>query len=175
MALVTADLESHLVAVDADSGRVLKRISTSPGPRSVECERLRTGPRRPYGVRQAQPRRRARLEVVAEIGGLREPRYTAMHPAEPLAYVSDSRRQSVVVVDLARHIIVGHAAVPGPARHLSLSPDGKLLWVALGSKAARIAILDAADPRRPGPPPLRCRRRSPRTTSSGRRVASTCG
>ena len=39
---------------------------------------------------------------------------------------------------------------PSPARRgISLSPDGGLLWVALGGRASRIAILDAADPRRP--------------------------
>ena len=36
VALVTADLESHLVAVDTGSGRVVKRIPVSPGPRSIE-------------------------------------------------------------------------------------------------------------------------------------------
>ena len=36
VALVTADLESHLVAVDTSSGRIVKRIPVSPGPRSIE-------------------------------------------------------------------------------------------------------------------------------------------
>jgi hypothetical protein len=35
-ALVTADLESHVVAVDLNTGKVLRRIATAPGPRSIE-------------------------------------------------------------------------------------------------------------------------------------------
>ena len=35
VALVTADLESHVAALDVSSGRVVKRIRTAPGPRSV--------------------------------------------------------------------------------------------------------------------------------------------
>ena len=149
VALVTADLESHLVAVDVDSGRVLKRIPTAPGPRSVEA-----GSFGQALVAHTQDGRlsivdTARLVVVGEIGGLGAPRYSAMHPAERLAYVSDSKGQSVAVVDLAQRAVAARVAVPGPARHLSLSQDGGLLWVALGSTAGRIAILDTADPLRP--------------------------
>ena len=36
LALVTADLESRLVAVELSSGRVLRHIETAPGPRSIE-------------------------------------------------------------------------------------------------------------------------------------------
>ena len=115
VALVTADLESHLVAVDVDSGRILERIPTAPGPRSVEAA--------PSGRRSSPIRRTAglsivdtaRLAVVGEIGGLGEPRYTAMHPSERLAYVSDSKRGSIVVVDLDRRR--SSRASPFPARH----------------------------------------------------------
>ena len=52
------------------------------------------------------------------------------------------------------------------------SPDGRTLWTALGTKAARVAVLDTSDPRRPtlvrtiSPPVPRPRRRlRPRRTS----------
>ncbi|HEX5899199.1 MAG TPA: hypothetical protein VFY32_07340, partial [Solirubrobacteraceae bacterium] len=35
------------------------------------------------------------------------------------------------------------------ARHLSLAPDGRALWVALGSSARAIAVVDLSDPLRP--------------------------
>ena len=41
-----------------------------------------------------------RSTVVGEIGGLGEPRYTAMHPTERIAYVSESKRGAVAVIDL---------------------------------------------------------------------------
>ena len=148
VALVTADLESHLVAVDVDSGRILERIPTAPGPRSVEAGVFGQALVAHTAHGRLSIVDTARLVVVEEIGGLGEPRYTAMHPSERLAYVSDSKRGSIVVVDLDRRAVVSRVAVPGPARHLSLSPDGARLWVALGSTARRLAVLDTADPRR---------------------------
>lgn len=111
-ALVTADLESHVVAVHLGSGRTLARIATSPGPRSIErvgnvavvahtasgALTLIDGPT---------------LAVRWVIRGLHEPRYTA-------------------------------------ARHVSLDHTGRRLWTALGTRAARIAVVDvrqAASPR----------------------------
>ena len=48
---------------------------------------------------------------------------------------------------MARARIVGRTRVGGPARHVTVS--GKTLWVALGSKAELVAVLDLADPTRP--------------------------
>jgi hypothetical protein len=35
------------------------------------------------------------------------------------------------------------------ARHLTIAPDGRTLFAALGSKASEVAVLDATDPRHP--------------------------
>ena len=149
VALVTADLESHLVAVDTSSGRIVKRIPVAPGPRSIE----RHDSGRVLVAHTAFGRvsvlDAASLTVVGQVSGLGEPRYAAMHPTERLAYVSDSKRNAVAVIDLAGLRIVGRALVPGPARHLSLSADGLRLWVALGPKATHVAILDLSAPRSP--------------------------
>lgn len=149
VALVTADLEAHLVAIDLSTGRVVERIRTEPGPRSIESS--------PFGTAVVAHTTRGRISIVdvatltvrGVIADLGEPRYTAVHPADPLAYVTDSRGHEVVTIDLARRTIVGRTPVPGPARHLSLSPDGRVLWTALGTKADRVAILDLADARAP--------------------------
>jgi hypothetical protein len=53
------------------------------------------------------------------------------------------------VVDASQGRVVGRAHVPGPARHLAVSRDGRTIWTALGTAAARLAVLDASDPRRP--------------------------
>lgn len=149
VALVTADLESHVAVVDLETGRVRSRLETAPGPRSIESVHgldavvahtasgvvslLAT---RPLGLRR-------------ELDGFGAPRYTAAHPRLRIAYVTDSAAEQVVVLDVERARVVGRAQVPGPARHLSISPDGRTLWAALGSKAERVALLDASDPRRP--------------------------
>lgn len=148
VALVTADLESHVVALDLATGRVVKRIRTVPSPRSIESS--------PFGqvvvahtpIGALSILDAATLSVRGVVGALREPRYTAMHPGEALAYVTDSGRAEVVTVDLERARIVHRTHVPGPARHLSID-GGTTLWAALGSKAERVAVLDLSDPRRP--------------------------
>jgi hypothetical protein len=93
------------------------------------------------------------------VTGLRAPRYTGFHPTRfpsdadeygrPLAYVTDSARGEVVTLDVVRGRILWRTPVPGPARHVSVSPRGDALWTALGSRAERIAVLDLEDPRRP--------------------------
>jgi sugar lactone lactonase YvrE len=45
--------------------------------------------------------------------------------------------------------VIWRTRVPGPARHISISPDGRTIWTSLGTAAARVAVLDASDPRRP--------------------------
>lgn len=72
-----------------------------------------------------------------------------MHPTERIAYLSESKRGAVAVVDLVRFRVVGRVHVPGPARHLSLSADGLHLWVALGTKATHLAVLDVSTARSP--------------------------
>lgn len=149
VALVTADLEAHIVAIDTATGRILKRIQTVPGPRSIESNG--------FGQALVAHTIRGRLSVIdvatlrveGEIGGLGEPRYTAMHPFERIAFVSDSKRNEVAVVDLVARKVVRRIQVPGPARHLSLDAQGSRLWTSLGSKARTIAVLDVSEPTMP--------------------------
>jgi DNA-binding beta-propeller fold protein YncE len=148
VALATADLDSHVVALDVTTGRVVKRIRTVASPRSIETS--------PFGhvvvahtpIGALSVLDAATLSVRAVLRGLGEPRYTAMHPTEPLAYVTDSSRREVVTADLDRTRIVHRTRVPGPARHVSVD-DGTTLWTSLGSAAERIAVLDLSEPRRP--------------------------
>jgi len=148
VALVTADLESHVVALELASGRVVKRIPTAAGPRSLESSpfgQVVVGhvPAGAVSILDATT-----LSVRAVLGGFGKPRYTAMNAAEPLAYVTDSELGEVVTIDLDRRAVVHRTRVPGPARHVSVG-SGNALWTALGSAADRIAVLDLADPRRP--------------------------
>ncbi len=149
-ALVTADLESHVAVLDLDTTRVVSRFRTAAGPRSIESVGGTTAivAHTEIGV----------VSILALVGGIglraeldsfEEPRYTAVHPRRPLAYVTDSAREEVVVVDAEEGLVVGRTRVPGPARHVSISRDGRTIWTALGTTAARVAVLDASNPRRP--------------------------
>jgi DNA-binding beta-propeller fold protein YncE len=154
LALVTADLESHVVVLELDTGRPRASIRTGPGPRSIESVqgRFAVVAHTQHGVvsliSDARPLD-SRLRVRREIEAFAAPRYTAAHPSGALAYVTDSTNEEVVALDVTRGKVLWRTAVPGPARHVSLSPDGRTLWTSLGSTARQIAVLDTGDPRRP--------------------------
>jgi DNA-binding beta-propeller fold protein YncE len=67
-----------------------------------------------------------------------------------IAYVTDSAAEEVVTLDVSgKGRVLWRTRVTGPARHISISPDGSTIWTALGNAASEIAVLDAGDPRRP--------------------------
>jgi DNA-binding beta-propeller fold protein YncE len=149
VALVTADLESHVLVLDLDRTAVVGRIRTGPGPRSIESahDRVALVAHTEHGVvTLIDALTRA---VRAELDTFASPRYTAVHPTWAIAYVTDSAREQVVTVDVDRGRVLARTSVPGPARHISISRDGRLLWTALGTKADRVAVLDVSDPQRP--------------------------
>ncbi len=148
LALVTADLDSEIIAVDLSNGDVHSRLKTPADPRSIES----VGERSALVAHTEGGRLTlvdGRLRVRPIVGELEAPRYTAVSPGRRLAYVTDSERREVVVVDLAGRRIIGRTAVGGPARHLGIDRAGSRLWVALGSNAPAIAVLSLAEPRRP--------------------------
>ena len=121
LVLVTADLASHIVVVDAATGRVRRRIATREAPRAIE----RVG-------RSARswrtPRRASSASSTATTGactkvlsGFQHPRYVAVHPRQEFAYVTDSEAGEVVVIDLRRKTVVRRLDVGGagaPRLHL---------------------------------------------------------
>ena len=178
LAFVTADTEAHVVVVALGDGRVVRRVATADDPRGIQA-----GPgghvvvahpaagavslltARPPGVRRV-------------LRGLGAPRYAAIAPDGAHAFVTDGARGEVVVVDLRRGRILAGVEVGAGARHVTLDPAGRMLWAALGSSAAAIAVVDVADPLHPR---LRRRVRPPflahdvAFSPSGRRVWVTAG
>jgi DNA-binding beta-propeller fold protein YncE len=141
VALVTADLESHLVAVDVERGKAFRHVRTLPYPRSIETVGA--------GAVVAHPERGVvtivdgpRLSVVHVLRGFEQPRYTAAHPGGRYAFVTDAGRGEIVVVDVVAGRVLARAAVGPLARHVTIDQAGKRLAVALGSKAKEIVIVD---------------------------------
>jgi DNA-binding beta-propeller fold protein YncE len=148
LGLVTADLERKLVVVDLWGGSVRGTIPTLQGPRSIETVgNHAVVAHSEIGVLTIVDTRRLRIGHV--IRGLREPRYTAAHPDGRHAFVTDATLGEVVTVDVLRGKIVGRSAVGARARHVTIDPHGRRLWIALGSKAERIAVVDVREPARP--------------------------
>jgi DNA-binding beta-propeller fold protein YncE len=145
-ALVTADTEAHVAVVHLPGGRVERSIATLAGPRSIEsvgrtalvCHTTEGA----VSLLDAVDRRIRRV-----LRGFAEPRYVAGSRDGRLAYVTDSGRGEIAVVDLTRSRVVQRTPVGGPARHVTAF--GRTLWTSLGTKAERIALLDLADPARP--------------------------
>jgi hypothetical protein len=81
-------------------------------------------------------------------------------------------------VDLERRAVVRRVAVGALARHITLDPSGRVVWIGLGSSAAEIAVVSVADPRHPRPlrrvrPPFLAH--DVGFSPSGRRVWVTAG
>ena len=150
IALVTADEESRLVAVDLATGRVLTHVPTLAYPRSIEA----VGDAAVVAHSELGAVSVVRdLSVVRVLRGFGEPRYTAAHPDGRHAFVTDAVRGEVVALDVVRARVVGRARVGVRARHVTISPAARTLWIALGSKAEEIAIVDVS--RVGGPRPVR--------------------
>ncbi|HEY2542474.1 MAG TPA: hypothetical protein VGH92_05425 [Gaiellaceae bacterium] len=144
--LVTADLEAHLVALDT-AGRVVARVPTPTFPRSIESVGdVAVVCHSEIGAVSIVDRA---LRVRHVLHGFGEPRYTAGHPDGRHAYVTDARRGQLAVVDVLAGRVVGWTDVGHLARHITLDPDARTLWVALGSKAAEVAIVDVRERTRP--------------------------
>ena len=149
LVLATADTEAHVVVVGLGRGKVQERLATVEDPRSID-----SGPgghvvvaHPAAGALSLLTMRPARVRRV--LRGLGAPRYAAITRDGRHAFVSDGPRGELVVVDLRRGRIVAGVEVGAGARHLTLDPAGRTLWVALGSSAAFIAVVDVSDPLRP--------------------------
>src|SRR5205085_6150490 len=71
------------------------------------------------------------------------------HPDGRHAYVTDAARGELVALDLLRGRVAGREAVGPRARHVTIDPAGHTVWVALGSKAEEVAVVDVRDAARP--------------------------
>jgi DNA-binding beta-propeller fold protein YncE len=148
VALVTADTQARVAVVDLSTGKILRSIATAAGPRSIESVNGNVAVvcHTAHGlVTLIGPS----LQTRRVLGAFKEPRYTAAAANGRNAFVTDSGRHEVVTIDVLHGRVVARVAVGGPARHVSLAPDNKSLWVSLGSKAEEVAVLDVSHPLRP--------------------------
>src|SRR5215211_6734434 len=148
LALVTADTEAHVAVVSLASHRVLRRLGTIDGPRSIQSagDVAIVGHSAAGAVTllEGRPPRVRRV-----LRGFEQPRYTAFAPDGRHAFVSDSGSGEMAVIDLGRGRVVSRVEVGALARHVTIAPGGDRLWVSLGSSAARIAVLEVTDAGRP--------------------------
>jgi DNA-binding beta-propeller fold protein YncE len=141
VALVTAETQNQLIAVDLPSGKILRRLPMPADPQNVEA-----GPRTAVVV---STRAGAvtlvnvfTLRIRKTIRGFASPHIAALSPDGRYVYVTDDARGQLVTIGLARGRIVKRLFVGLGAHHLAISPDGRQLWIALGERARSITIVD---------------------------------
>jgi DNA-binding beta-propeller fold protein YncE len=149
LALVTADTEAHVAVVSLAARRVRRRIATIEGPRSIQ-----SGPGGVVLVGHSAAGAVTLMEgwpvrVRRVLRGFVTPRYAVVTPDGRYGFVTDSGSGEVAVIDLRLGRVVRRAEVGARARHVTLDPAGRTLWVSLGSSAAQIAVVDVTDPLRP--------------------------
>lgn len=145
-AVVTADLESHVVALDLTTGKRLREIRTPADPRSIESV-ANVAVVGHTGEGAVSLIDGARLRVRRVLGGFGEPRYVVAAGDGRHAFVTDSGRGELVVLDVVRARIVARLPLGGAARHLSL--EAWRLWAVLGNQAEQVAVVDVSAPLRP--------------------------
>ena len=148
IALVTADTESHVVAVSLSSLRVLRRIRTIEGPRSIQ-----SGPGGVAIVGHSAAGAVTLLEgrpprVRRVLRGFEQPRYGVFGPGGRYAFVTDSGSGELAVIDMRRGRVVRRVEVGALARHVTIDPAGGRMWIALGSSAATIVVVDVSEAER---------------------------
>ena len=148
VALVTAETENELIAIDARSGRVLKRVSLPADPEyvgvsggTVVAVSGRAGAVSLLGWPS--------LRVVKILRGFGQPHLVAFAPDGRWAYVTDDERGQLDVISLTARRVVGRVYVGLLTHHLAVSPDGRQLWIALSETARTIVTVDISQPARP--------------------------
>jgi YVTN family beta-propeller protein len=160
VALVTAETENQLIAVSFPSGKVLKRVAVPADPQNVVANQKVAVVVSPGSGAVTLVGARS-LRVTKILRGFGAPHLAVLAPLvcprdrPPCrglwAYVTDDPRGQLDVISLQQKRVVKRLYVGLGAHHLSLSPGGKRLWIALGEHAREIAIVDVS---RPGHPRL---------------------
>ena len=85
------------------------------------------------------------LRPIKVFRGFSDPQVARIAPGDRYAYVADGGNGTISVIDLARRRIVDRVQVGLLAHHMSFSPDGRRLWIALGEVARTVVRLDTSD------------------------------
>jgi len=148
LAFVTADTEAEVAVVDLATGRIVQRIPTRPDPFSIErVDASAVVAHTNVGAVTILDGHALAVRHVLE--SFVEPRYTADARDGRHAFVTDSGRTEVLTVDVVRGEVVGRLKLWQWPRHLSLAPDGRTLWVGLGTASQELAVVDVANPHEP--------------------------
>jgi DNA-binding beta-propeller fold protein YncE len=144
VALVTTETENALLAVSLDNGHILRRVALPADPENVVAVvgvTVVVVSARGHAVSLLDWRSLKLIKVFHEFGA---PHLAAVAPDGEWAYVTDDARGQLVTIEFATKRVVDRLAVGAGAHHLTISPDGRRLWLALGERARTVVIVDTS-------------------------------
>jgi DNA-binding beta-propeller fold protein YncE len=144
VALVTAETENSLLAVSLDDGHILRRVALPAEPENVVAGVGVTAvvvSARGHAVSLLDWRSLKLIKVFRDFGA---PHLAAVAPDGERAYVTDDARGQLVTIKFASKRLVDRLIVGAGAHHLTISPDGRRLWLALGEQARTLVIVDTS-------------------------------
>lgn len=147
-ALVTEETRNRLAVVDLPSGRVTRRIAMPADPEFVAASAAAVVVVSP-GSHTVSVLDRSSLHRIATLHNFTSPHIAEVSPDGTLAYVTDDGSGELDVIRLTDGRVVARIQVGAQAHHMSFSPDGRRIWIALGESARTIVIVDCANPLRP--------------------------
>jgi DNA-binding beta-propeller fold protein YncE len=148
VALVTAEQENELVAVELSTGRVVRRLSLPADPQNVASSWRMTAVVSTRAGAVTLVDQQGRIRKVFR--GLDDPHIVAVDRGKDIAYVTADGSGELIVINLMARRIIGRVFVGIGAHHMALRPSGgHRLWIALGERASRIAIVDVSRPAEP--------------------------
>jgi DNA-binding beta-propeller fold protein YncE len=147
VALVTAESRNQLLGVDLRTGRIRRGISLPADPENVAigAAAVIVSP----AARTVTVLDPNTLHLRAEVHGFTAPHIPALGPDGEYAYITDDAAGTVTAIRLSGTKAYPSVPVGLGAHHLTLSPRGSRLWIALGESARTIVILDVANRTRP--------------------------
>jgi DNA-binding beta-propeller fold protein YncE len=147
-ALVTAETEDRLIAVDPRTGRVEKSVPVASDPQFVATTRSVAVVVSP-GAGAVTLLSRPDLRQLRVIPGFDSPHIAEIAPGGRFAYVTDDASGKLTVIRLSDGAVVDRLTVGAGAHHLAFRPDGGEAWIALGESARTIVVLDTSRLARP--------------------------
>ncbi len=148
MALVTAEGRNRVFVIDLASGRVKRRLRMAEDPEFAATGRGAAVVVSPGSgtLTLLDPDSMRPVRVLRSFGA---PHIAEISPDGRYAYVTDDARGQLAVVGLRQRRILGRIPVGRGAHHLTIRPDGRELWLALGESARTVVVVDTALPATP--------------------------
>jgi streptogramin lyase len=149
-ALVTSETQDRLIAVELPPGKILRRLPMPADPENVEAgARVAVVVSPAAGAITLVDLQRLRVRRIVHGFGAPHIALPLPFPNSDLTYVTDDSRGQLDVIRLSTGRVLKRIFVGLGAHHMSLSPDRRRLWIALGERARSIAVVDTTRPLSP--------------------------